>query len=265
MPEVIHSTPVLTTEYLVMNETRKPFEDVRVREALNLALDRETMTAKIRKVGEVPAYGFVPPGIANYPGGAASGFKSMPQAERVKRAQQLMQQAGYGPNNHLKTTLAIRSSSADGLRDPAAIQAMFRDIYVDAEIMQNDTAIFYAKVQQGDFDIGMAAWGADYNDPTTFLDLLRKGNANNYGRYANPKYDSLLDAASAELDLTKRGQLLAQAEQIALNDYALVPSLFWVSGHLVRPYVKGWEDNAGDAHRTRWMSIDEQARAATLK
>ncbi len=265
MPETLRNTPVLTTEYLVMNETRKPFDDVRVREALDLSIDRETLTSKIIKVGDVPAFGLVPPGIANYPGGVSFGFKSMPQPERIKRAQQLMQQAGFGPNKHLKTTLAIRSASADALRIPAAIQAMLRDIYVDVELVQNDGAVFYAKVQQGDFDIGMAGWGADFNDSTSFLDLLRKGNSNNFGRYANPKYDALLDQANIEPDLAKRGRLLAQAEQIALNDYAIVPTFFWVSGHLVRPYVKGWEDNAGDAHRTRWLSIDEQQRAATLK
>jgi len=265
LPDSLRNTPQLTTEYLSANETRKPFDDVRVREALDLAIDRETLTGKIIRVGDVPAYGLVPPGIANYPGGVAFSFKSMPQPERLKRAQQLMQQAGFGPNNHLKTTLAIRSASADALRIPAAIQAMLREAYIDAEIVQNDGAVFYAKVQQGDFDIGAAAWGADFNDPTTFLDLLRKGNANNYGRYSNPKYDALLDEASTEPDLKKRGEILAKAEEIALNDYAIIPTFFWVSGHLVRPYVKGWVDNAGDSHRTRWLSIDEQQRAATLK
>ena len=77
-------------------------------------------------------------------------FKSMPQADRVKRAQELMRQAGYGPNNRLKATYDIRSSAPDALRDPAAIQAMWREIYVDADLRQNDTAVFYAKVQQGD-------------------------------------------------------------------------------------------------------------------
>ena len=122
--------------------------------------------------------------------------------------------------------------------------------------------MFYAKLREKDFDIALAAWSGDFNDATSFLDLLRQGNANNYGAYSNPKFDSLLDYANPELDLEERGELLAEAEQFALNEYALIPSFFWVSG-LVRPYVKGWESNATDVHRTRWMSIDEQARAAT--
>jgi oligopeptide transport system substrate-binding protein len=263
MADLLSLSPVLTTEYLSVNQTKKPFDDKRVREALNLALDREALSQKIRKMDEQPAYSFVPPAIANYPGVAGFPFKSMSQADRVKRAQELMQQAGYGPSTRLKATYDIRSSAADALRDPAAIQAMWRDIYVDADIRQNDAAVFYAKVQQGDFEIGAAAWGADFNDSTNFLDLLRTGNANNYGRYKNPKFDELLDQANREVDLAKRGQLLAQAEQLALDDYALIPTLFWVSGGLVRPYVKNWESNPTDTHRTRWVEIDEQARAAT--
>jgi oligopeptide transport system substrate-binding protein len=119
-------------------------------------------------------------------------------------------------------------------------------------------------MQQGDFDIGAAAWGADFNDPTTFLDLLRKGNANNYGHYDNPKYDALLDQATKEQDLAARGRLLAEAETIAVKDNVWMPLLFWVSGSIVRPYVKGREENAQDNHRSRWIAIDEAARAATV-
>ncbi len=265
MPEVLHIAPILVTDFLVANQARKPFEDYRVREALSLAVDRETLTEKIIKVGDVPAYGLVPPGIANYPGGAAFDFKSLPQDARIKRAQQLMAEAGYGPAKRLKTTLAIRSASSDALRVPAAIQAMWKAIYVDADIVQNDAAVFYNRMEQHDFEIGLAGWQGDFNDPTTFLDLLRKANANNYGGYNNPKYDALLDAASKEPDLKKRGALLAQAEAIMLKDYALIPTYFWVQSELVRPYVKGWENNVHDKHLTRWIAIDEAARAATLR
>lgn len=174
-----------------------------------------------------------------------------------------MAEAGYGPNNRLKTTLAIRSSSADALRVPAAVQAMWRAIYVDADIVQNDASVFYAKMQQGDFDIGSAGWIGDFNDPSTFLDLMRKGNANNYGRYDNPKYDALLDRATTEQDLTTRGKTLAEAETIALKDHVWLPVFFAVSGGIVRPYVKGWEENPRDQHRSRWISIDTAVRATT--
>src|SRR5262249_25092991 len=101
MPDVLEIGPYLGIGYIVLNQSRKPFDDVRVREAMNLAYDRETMTEKIIRLGEPPAYGIVPPGVANYPGQNAFAFKSMSQPERIKRAQALMQQAGFGPNNRL--------------------------------------------------------------------------------------------------------------------------------------------------------------------
>jgi oligopeptide transport system substrate-binding protein len=263
MPEVLRLNPVLNTEYLVTNQAEKPFGDGRVREALSLAVNRETIVNKIDRIGEVPAYNIVPPGIANYPGGVFLDFKSMPVPERLKRAQELMRQAGYGPDNLLRTSLMIRSAATTARRVPVAVQQMWKAIYVDAQILQLDASIFYNRIQTGDFEIALPAWGADYNDASNFLDLLRTGNANNYGHYANPNFDKLLDEASVELDLTKRGQLLAQAEAIALKDNAWIPINFWVSGGLVRPYVKGWKDNVADVHRTRWLSIDEKLRAAT--
>jgi oligopeptide transport system substrate-binding protein len=263
MPEVLHLDPVLTTEYLTVNQTRKPFDDGRVREALSLAVDRETIVTKVNKVGEPPAYNIVPPGMANYPGGVFLSFKDMPFPERLKRAQALMREAGYGPDNLLRTSLLIRSASPTARRTPVAIQQMWKQIYVDAQILQLDAAIFYNRVQTGDFDIANPAWGADFNDPSNFLDLLRTGNANNYGHYSNPAYEKLLDEASVELDLAERGRLLAEAEALALKDNAWIPINFWISGALVRPYVKGWLKNISDTHLTRWLSIDEAARAAT--
>ncbi len=264
MPETLRLKPILSTEYLVANLTLKPFADPRVREALSLAVDRETIVNRIGKVGEPPAYNMVPPGTANYPGGAVLPFRPMPFPDRLKSAQMLMRQAGYGPDNLLRTSLIIRSAAPTARRVPVAIQQMWKQIYVDAQILQLDAAIFYDHIQTGDFEIANPGWIADFNDAITFLDLLRTGNANNYGHYHNPEYDQLLDQSGNELDLAKRGQLLAKAEQIALNDNAWIPISFGIEGALVRPYVKGWMDNAIDIHRTRWMSIDEAARAATV-
>jgi oligopeptide transport system substrate-binding protein len=265
MPEVLRLGPVLNTEYLLVNFAEKPFGDPRIREALNLAVDRETIVNKLDRVGEPPAYNIVPPGIANYPHGAFLKFKNMPRPARVQRAQELMRLAGYGANNPLRSSLMIRSSAPTARRMPVAVQQMWNQIYVDVQILQLDTGIFYDRLQSGDFEIANPAWGADYNDPSTFLDLLHTGNANNYGHYHNPECDRLLDEAANQLDLDERGHLLARAEQIALDDNAWMPINFWVSGALVRPYVKGWIDNVADVQRTRWISIDEKARAAVLQ
>jgi oligopeptide transport system substrate-binding protein len=173
-----------------------------------------------------------------------------------------MQAAGYGPGNRLGIGLAVRSASADARRRPASMQQMWREIYVDAEIQQSDAAVFYNLLQEQDFDVGIAGWVADFNDASNFLELLRSGNGNNYGRYSNPEFDALLDQAAAEQDLELRGEILARAEAIALRDHALIPEFFGVNRSIVHTFVDGWETNVNDHVRARWLSIDEAARAA---
>jgi oligopeptide transport system substrate-binding protein len=265
MPEVVQIGPYLGLGYLVTNQTRPPFDDVRVRKALALTYDRETITGKIVRMGAPPAYTIVPPGVANYPGGNAFDFKDLPQAERVAQAQALMRQAGFGPEKRLATTLST-STSPDARRVAAAVQQMWREIYVDIEIVQSEVQVNYLKLQEADFDIGGAGWVADFNDARNFLFLLMTDNdGQNYGRYSNPKFDALMAQADQEQDAARRGQLMAQAEAIALEEVAWIPTLYLVTSNLVRPYVKGWVANIGDQHRTRWLSIDEDARAALFR
>jgi len=262
MPETVEIGPYLGMGYIVVNQTRKPFNDVRVREALNLAYDRETVSEKIIRLGQEPAYTVVPPGVANYPYGNALDFRAMPYAERVKRGQELMRQAGYGPAKRLAAAYSI-STSPDARRVAAAVQQMWKEIYVDVELVPSEVQINYMKLQNGDYDIGGAGWVADYNDARNFLFLLMTNNGGfNYGRYKNAEFDRLMNEADLEPDLAKRGALMARAEAIALKEYAWIPTLNLVTSNLVRPYVKGWVANVKDIHHTRFLSIDTAARAA---
>jgi oligopeptide transport system substrate-binding protein len=94
---------------------------------------------------------------------------------------------------------------------------------------------------------------ADFNDATNFLDLLKTGSGNNYGLYSNPKYDALLAQAQDTVDPKARGELLKQAEQIALDDYAILPTRFGQTLDIVMPQVKGWIANPRNFNRSRWL------------
>lgn len=261
LPQLLHDMPNLTTEIIAVNFKRKPFDDIRVREALNLAINREALTQRIRRVGDMPAYAIVPPTTANYPGGAAFDFKTMRPADRVEKARSLMRAAGFNENNRVKTTYMIRSTTPGGGRAvAAAVQQMLAQVYIDAAIIPNDMAIFYLTIQVHNFDICQSGWAADFNDASTFLELLQTGGGNNWGEYSNSAYDALLDAAQADVDIVSRGKKLVTAEAIALKDHALMPIWFWNNSNLVWPYVKGWEANPMDFHRSRWVSIDQAAR-----
>jgi oligopeptide transport system substrate-binding protein len=254
MPELIDPVPQLIIDMIQVNFTKKPFDDIRVRRAINLAINREAITGKIVPVGYLPAYNLVPPNTANFPGGNAFDFRSMPYPQRYAQAQALMRAAGFGPDNRLKATYLMRSTAAGYQRSvSAALQQMFALIYLDISIIPTDAQVFYKQIQEHDFDIA---------DASNFLDLFRTGGGNNWGAYTDPAFDHALDAASEETSLEARGEKLKAAEAILIKDQAFMPLFFWVNGNLVRPYVKGFKANAMDVHRSRWISIDEQARAA---
>jgi len=253
----LRSAPYLGVAYFAMNFTRKPLRDARLRQALNLALDREVLTGKLHRIGETPAYRIVPPGVADYPGAAALWFAALPPARRIARAQELMRAMGYGPGRLLKLGY-LTSVNPDSQRNAAAFQAMMAKIYIDIDIEAVEGQVFQQMVQRRDFDIAFPSWIADFNDASNFLDLLRTGSGENYGGYANPAYDALLDAADATPDPKARAAKMLAAERLALSDYAWVPAYFLVTHDLVQPYVKGWIANPRNINRTRWLWLDKR-------
>ncbi len=261
MPQTIDPVPQLITDIIAFNHKRKPFDDIRVREAINLALNREAITGRIMRAGHVPAYAIVPPGVANYPHGTGLSFRHLPYPQRLERAQSLMRAAGYDRNRRLSTSYMIRATTAGvGRAVAAAIQQMLAQIHIDAAILPTDMPVFYPTIQAHDFEIAQSGWVADFNDAATFLDLYRTGGGDNWGEYSNPRFDATLAAAQNDPDLASRGRKLAAAEQIVLDDFAAAPLFYWVNLNLTWPYVKGLKANALDYHRSRWVTIDQQAR-----
>ena len=255
----LHSEPFLGLSYVDINLRRAPFSDVRIREALNLAYDRETMAAKVLRFGDKPAYSVVPPNVAGFASGPAMDFLRLPYPARVTKARALMAQLGFGPDKHLRATYAA-TGDPDSRRIAAVLQAMLKPIYVDLDIAISDEAVHYRMMQQGQFDLASASWFADFNDGSNFLDLLRHDSGNNNGGYDNPKFEATLDAAQAEPDSLKRASLLVRAEEIALKDYPWIPVRFRMTQDLVKPYVKGWIENSRQVNRTRWLWIDKPSR-----
>ncbi len=253
MKDALRMRPFLALGYFALNTEK--LKDVRVRKALNLAFDREIVTGKVLRMGDPPAYGIVPPGVANYPGGAAMAFKAMPQPARLALAQDLMRAAGYGPENKLHLALET-TQDPDNKRVAAVMQAMLRAIFVDLTIRSVELQVHYRNLRTGQYEIASAVWVADFNDASNFLDLLRAESGNNYARHRNPAYDRLLDAAEQQPDAAARAKLLRDAEALALEDYPWIPWRFRLTEDLVGPRVKGWIANPRDYNHTRWLWIE---------
>jgi len=266
MPGQAHVQPFLGIYYYVMNqEEGQLLSDIRLREALSISVLRDVIGPDILGTGELPAYGWVPPGTGNYVENAYHpAWADQTYDERVARAKDLMAEAGYGPDNPL--TLQLRYNTNDNhQRIAVAISSMWEPLGVKVELFNAETAVHYDALRAGDFQVGRAGWLLDYNDPSNTLDLLKTGVnqsgtmnwGNNYGRYSNPEYDALMNQASTELDLEKRGEILAQAEKIAMDEFAAIPIYWYVSKNVVSPKITGFEDNAKDIHRTRWLTKAE--------
>lgn len=255
LPDETRISPYLGIYYYVFNTKQDAFNDVRVRQALSLAINREAITDQVLKTGEIAAYSFVPPGTENYAGPSYVSWKDTPYAERVEQAKALLAEAGYGPDKPLKFQLRY-NTSANHERIAIAAQAMWKSIGVEAELFNSETAVHYNDLEAGIFDVARAAWIADYNDAQTFLGLLEtRAGAQNYGRYSNAEYDALMEKASGLADLEERGQLMAEAEAIAMEEQPVAPIYYYVSKDLVSKRVDGWVDNVFNIHRSRWISL----------
>jgi len=256
MPDALHLTPYLATYYYVFNMSKPPFNDKRVRLALSMLVERDVITDKIIRVGDIPAFGVVPPNTANYDGPAVkASFADMGMAERVKKARELLTEAGYGPGFPLHVTLRYNTSD-NHKKIATAVAAMWKRAGVLTDLENADVAVHYAALREGDFEIARAGWVADYNDPQNFLALFQDKTATiNYSRYNNPAFDKLMDAAANTADLKARSAILHNAEAMAIDDAPVLPIYFYVSKNLVSTRVKGWVDNAEDIHPTRYLSL----------
>jgi oligopeptide transport system substrate-binding protein len=264
MPAYVHTNTYLGLVYLAFNRSQKsgypPFADKRVRLALSMAVDRDFIANKLLRGGQKPAYLFVPPGTANYASPPLPEWASWPFEKRQAEARRLLKEAGYGPGRPLKLEIKHRNT-ADPMLFMPSIQADWKAIGVEATLAQEEAQIAYADYRARNYQVADAAWIGDYNDPMTFLFLARSNTgAQNYGDYANPAYDALLDKADQTVDPKARATILAQAETMMLSDAPVVPIYYYINKNLVNPKVTGFVDNIVDQHRARWMCVKPAAK-----
>jgi len=258
--------PFLGIYYYVLNQEKPPLDNINIRKALSISVLRDVIGPDVLGTGELPAYGWVPPGTGNYEGTPyAPDWAEMPYDQRVEEAKKLMAEAGYGPDKPLKLQLRYNTNE-NHQRIAVAISDMWKQIGVEVELFNAETAVHYDALRAGDYNVGRAGWLLDYDDASNTLDLLKTGTkgsdgtinwGNNYGRYTDAKFDELMAKASTELDLVKRAGYMHEAETIAMDAFAAIPIYWYVSKNVVSPKVTGFEDNAKDIHRVRWMTKSE--------
>lgn len=252
----LHISPYLTTYYYGFNLTRPPFADnAKLRQALAMAVDRELLTERITGTGELPAYGWVPPGTNYYTPQSFAWANLAPEA-RLAEARRLYAEAGFSREQPLRVEL--RYNTADLHRRVAvAVAEMWKEnLGVELTLVNEEFRVMIQNIREKQVtEIFRSSWVGDYNDAFTFSQFLHSDFGLNLVGYANPKYDALLEQAAAETDLRRRRSLLEEAERLMLADTPLIPLYFHVSRHLVKPNVRGWRDNIMNIHYSRHLSL----------
>ncbi|WGF87643.1 peptide ABC transporter substrate-binding protein [Marinivivus vitaminiproducens] len=257
MGEQFISCPYLGTYYFTVNTQKPPLDDVRVRRALSMAIDREFLAEEIWGGTMLPGYSLVPPGINNYGEPAYLDYKDLSMFDREERAAELLAEAGYGPDNPLR--VEIRYNTSENHRNTStAIASMWEPLGVQVSLVNSDTATHYALLRErGDYDIARAGWIGDYSDPQNFLNLLVSWNPRfNYARWENPRFDELMRQSAKTADLDERARLMQQAEAIVAEEEPYFDLLTYASKNLVSPKLKGFVCNTLDHHPTRFLSIE---------
>ncbi|MGA0599441.1 peptide ABC transporter substrate-binding protein [Caulobacter sp. KR2-114] len=266
MPRFVHTHTYLSTSYVIFN-THVPALAMReVRQALSMTIDRDFITAKLMRAGQIPAYSFVPPGMSGYVGEDQRPkpyWYPMSFAQRQAEARRLLAQAGYGPGHPLKLEMKA-SNTTDTVLIAQAMQADWATVGIDVKFRQEEGQISFQDYNTRDFQVGLASWILDYDDPLTFLALMRSDTgAQNYGDYRNPAYDALLDQADHEADGGRRAQILAKAEKMIIDDADIATVYYGVNRNLVNPNVTGWSDNFGDIHPAKYLCMPPTRGAAS--
>ncbi|HEV2675514.1 MAG TPA: peptide ABC transporter substrate-binding protein [Aliidongia sp.] len=257
LPADLHIEPFMGTYYLGFNLTRPPFkDDLKLREAVNLVIDREAIVSKITRTGEVPAYGWVPPGIDGY---ANQNFdwKDQPMAERIARARQLYAEAGYGPDKPLSIELRYNTSE-NHKKIMIAVAGMLKQaLGIQVHLVNQEFKVFIeARKDKRETELFRDGWTADYPDANNFAELLVSGAGLNDPGYANPAYDDLVHRAQVTVDTGARMALLEAAERLVLHDQPLAPVFTYRIKRLVKPYVKGLSINILNFYYSKQVRLD---------
>jgi oligopeptide transport system substrate-binding protein len=241
-----HANPFGATSFMRFNVKRKPFDDVRVRKALALALDKQDIVTKITRTGEPIANTLVPPGEAGY---------TPPQGlvYNVAEARQLLADAGYPDGKGFPDVELLYAARGSGAEVAAEMQALWRrDLGITSIHLRAQEWKVYLNTQQLiDYDLSLSAWIGDYNDPQTFIDMFVTDGGNNDTNWSDPQYDQMLTTSENTADPAARMQILHNMEKILVEDQVpIVPVYFWVGMSLYYPdKVGGFEPNFVDDHR----------------
>lgn len=247
---------IASTYYYQFNLTEKPFNNYKIRKAFAMAIDRQVIVDKVTLGGQLPAFGFVPPGIK----GIKDEFRAENKdtnyftedvAEAKKLLEEGMKEEGYTTLPEI--TLTYNTSEAHKKIALAVADMWKKNLGVDVKAENQEWGVFIENRQNLNYQVARAGWTADYNDPMTFLDMWVSNSGNNDVGFKNAEYDKLIADAKKTDDAAARNEAFKKAEQMFVQDnMAIMPIYYYTNVSLVKPNLKGvFVDFSGGVDYTR--------------
>jgi oligopeptide transport system substrate-binding protein len=247
-PESLRTTPYLGVYFYRFNTTRPPFDDVRVRRALSLAIDRESLVKNVVRGGERPAYAVSYPDNAGYtPRARLSGT--------LDEARRLLAEAGFPEGKGFPNAVLMYNTQQNNRLIAEAIQQMWRhNLGIETSLSNQEWKVFLDAQRTMNFDLQRAAWIADYVDPHVFLDLWETNGGNNKTGWSSPAYDRLLAQSFAARTTEERYEIYQQMDQILVEELPVMPIYYYNRVNLVSPKVINFFPTPLDSHP--WKELD---------
>ena len=246
---LMHLDSYLGTYFYRLNTTRPPLDDVRVRRALAMAIDKDTLVQTVTGAGERPAHSFTPPQ-------PALGFEpDTQQPFDPEEARRLLAEAGYPGGKGMRQLELLYNTSEGHRKIAVAIQEMWRQhLGIQIQLHNQDWKVYLQKSQAMDYDISRAGWIADYEDPNSFLEIMVTDRGNNKTGWSDVQFDSLV-ARAARLKGEERIGTLLQAERTLISGQPVIPIYFYTNKYLLHSDVRGWQANVLDTHLPKYLYL----------
>lgn len=234
--------PMIGTYYYSFNVQKPPFDNIKVRKAFNLAINRTDLVTKVRKTG-IPASAFVSPGVSDAE--PASDFREiggsfLPTEAQPEKAKELLAEAGFPEGKDFPPVTLIYSAKNEHKMLAEAVLEMLKEHLGISNITlaNQEGKVFMQNKLTGNFQISLSMWITDVIDPITFLEIYTTNNGNNDTQWSNGEYDQLIKKARFSSQEQERYNLLHQAEKILLDDAPIMPLFHFTENCMIKPYVK---------------------------
>ncbi len=247
-PEVLRIDPWCAVYYYRFNITKKPFDDVRIRRALALSVDREALVKFVTRAGETPAYTIVPPDVGGY-------VSQHRLKTDIAEARRLLREAGYPGGKGLpKIELLYNTLEKHKIIGEALQQMWKKNLGITISLYNQEWKVYIDAQKSGNFQFQRAGWIADYLDPHVFLDLWQTGGGNNNTGWGSPKYDQLLEDSLNAKTEDARFAIYQQMEKMILDEVPILPLFFYTHSRLVSPKVLHYRTTLIDDFP--WKEVD---------